>query len=245
MVNQVEFLNGMEPCTDFKVKYGDTKNRARKEADGQFFVYAKGKRRWGHRYDSAERLLANGYVPIIDKVSQTEKWHGRIRRVLSEIDRTGLWKGTSLETELRNMMKMTFEDREEMKRLFWESRYENGVHIQNPELTRFIDKYPFAFGIDDLLKTAYIFEPSECIVKSVYFGKHVTEQIRRNIATAIELGVDYSSGRIHGNYDYTFELRKDEDGLRRAWYSQEYKGCGNGHYYVALSENTALFVEND
>jgi hypothetical protein len=43
-------------------------------------------------------------------------------------------------------------------------------------------------------------------------------------------------------YDVSFEYNS-EKGL--AWYSEEYKNCGNGHYYLALDENTALFYEDD
>ena len=40
----------------------------------------------------------------------------------------------------------------------------------------------------------------------------------------------------------TFEYKADKN---KAWYSEEYRGCGNGHYYIAIDENTALFIEND
>ena len=31
----------------------------------------------------------------------------------------------------------------------------------------------------------------------------------------------------------------------KVWSSEELRGCGNGHYYIALDANTALFVEDD
>lgn len=48
-------------------------------------------------------------------------------------------------------------------------------------------------------------------------------------------------------YDNRVELaeKNDSDGVRRAWYSEEFKGCGNGHYYLALDESHALFCEDD
>ena len=30
-----------------------------------------------------------------------------------------------------------------------------------------------------------------------------------------------------------------------AWYSEEYKGCLNGHYYIALDEKHVWFYEDD
>ena len=29
------------------------------------------------------------------------------------------------------------------------------------------------------------------------------------------------------------------------WYSKEFKGCGNGHYYLALDATHTIFVEDD
>ena len=40
----------------------------------------------------------------------------------------------------------------------------------------------------------------------------------------------------------TFEYEPDKN---KAWYSEEYRGCGNGHYYIALNSSMALFCEND
>ena len=60
------------------------------------------------------------------------------------------------------------------------------------------------------------------------------------------MGKDYSSGRTDKwdktSYDVSFQLKAKE---RKAWYSEEYRGCGNGHYYLALNHSCALFYEHD
>ena len=44
------------------------------------------------------------------------------------------------------------------------------------------------------------------------------------------------------SYDVSFSY---DPKLQHAWYSEEYKNCGNGHYYLALDETHALFYEDD
>ena len=46
-------------------------------------------------------------------------------------------------------------------------------------------------------------------------------------------------------YDVTVEGKSFPDGSYKAWLSLEYRGCGNGHYYFLINENTAIFAEDD
>jgi hypothetical protein len=48
------------------------------------------------------------------------------------------------------------------------------------------------------------------------------------------------SGRT--NYDISFNYKPEAN---KAWYSEEFKDCGNGHYYVALDSTHCLFIEDD
>jgi hypothetical protein len=47
------------------------------------------------------------------------------------------------------------------------------------------------------------------------------------------------------NYDVSVSGKLCEDGVYRAWFSLEYRGCGNGHYYLLINENQAIFAEDD
>ncbi|MBI5327044.1 MAG: hypothetical protein HZB80_01960 [Deltaproteobacteria bacterium] len=48
-----------------------------------------------------------------------------------------------------------------------------------------------------------------------------------------------------GEYDYKVSAKLCDDGIYRAWFSAEFKGCLNGHYYLLLNKNNAIFCEND
>jgi hypothetical protein len=44
------------------------------------------------------------------------------------------------------------------------------------------------------------------------------------------------------SYDvhYTYNAKE-----KKAFYSEEFKDCGNGHYYLAIDNTHALFYEDD
>jgi hypothetical protein len=46
-------------------------------------------------------------------------------------------------------------------------------------------------------------------------------------------------------YDCSVETKLSEDGKYRAWFSQEFRGTGNGHYWILISPTQAIFSERD
>lgn len=81
----------------------------------------------------------------------------------------------------------------------------------------------------------------DCITKSMYFGKFWNPIKKQMIKDCMEKkeSVRFST-RV--NYDVSFEYNAEKN---KAWYSEEYRNCGNGHYYLAIDCNTALFYEDD
>jgi len=55
---------------------------------------------------------------------------------------------------------------------------------------------------------------------------------------------DYSYHWEHG-YDNSVSTKLGEDGIYRGWFSREYKGTGNGHYWLLISPTQAIFAEDD
>lgn len=81
----------------------------------------------------------------------------------------------------------------------------------------------------------------DCITKSMYFGKFWNAHKKQMIKECMEKKESVSfSTRV--SYDVSFEYDAERN---KAWYSEEYRGCGNGHYYLAIDKNTALFYEDD
>ncbi len=70
------------------------------------------------------------------------------------------------------------------------------------------------------------------------------------LAEAIKYKQDYSftkyyNGCSPNGRDYTVEVRLMKDGNLHGWFSSEYKGTGNGDYYILINETQAVFVESD
>ena len=70
------------------------------------------------------------------------------------------------------------------------------------------------------------------------------------LAEAIKYKQDYHItkyyyGRSPNGRDYSVEVKLCEDGTLRGWFSSEYKGCGNGDYYILINATQAVFVEKD
>jgi len=83
-------------------------------------------------------------------------------------------------------------------------------------------------------------------VKKMHFGRkwlndNKLAQIELNLKDKNKVTI-WSDGRLTNGYDVTFNYQPEDN---KAWYSEEYRGCGNGHYYLALDATHALFYEDD
>lgn len=75
--------------------------------------------------------------------------------------------------------------------------------------------------------------------RQVAYAREIIEQVKQGEAGK------YKSFYWYGSYDFHIEVRKNDDGTIYGWYSAEYKGCGNGHYYLLLDAEHALYCEDD
>lgn len=218
--------------------------RCMKEEGGTIFVYAPRQKRKGWRY-TQERFLSFGYSMKPERKSDENKlWHRRIERAKKALESSGLWEN-HLEW-LNNLSKMTWKDKTEINEIYWAIPYSEKQNIKSKEDNRkyfgdYVDKYPFIFEDNGNVDTWYLWEESDLKLKAMNFG-HSTDCYKRKIAQSISEKKSYSTGRIQVNYDNSFEYNAEK---KQAWYSEEYRNCGNGYYYIALDSNIALFVEKD
>lgn len=80
-------------------------------------------------------------------------------------------------------------------------------------------------------------------IKTMAFESYERDYYKRKIKESF-INRENISHRWTKGYDNSFEVRFDNDCVR-GWYSEEYRGCGNGHYYFLLDECHALFGEDD
>lgn len=221
------------------------KYRVVREDDENVFVYAKGKSRRGYRM-SIEKFNSN--FEIIPPKDKTEEWHKRIRRAIKAIEKSGLW--IEEKPYLENLLKMTWEDRKaiiECQDEIYDLRFKKAdtVEAVNNIWNRYYSKYPFIGWFTDEGKFQvdfdYICERGAVRLKSMNFGRN-NRYYKDQIKQALEDKRNYSTGRVIVSYDNSFVYDAEKG---KAWYSEEYRDCGNGHYYLALSENVAWFCEDD
>lgn len=80
-------------------------------------------------------------------------------------------------------------------------------------------------------------------IVSINYDKWDRNAIRERAKQCIENGERYIH-RWEKGYDNSIEFSV-LGGRKCGWYSTEYRGCCNGHYYLALDERHAIFSETD
>lgn len=177
---------------------------------------------------AASMLRASGFWPEICKrmevqAAMTEQDYNRLMTLWQEYD------------ELYNHRELTYD---EMNRLQDEKRKEyeayftergatgDWYHFRQLSETKQIVSVPYSNG-------GYSKE------RQVAYAREIIEQVKQGEAGK------YKTFRWYGSYDFHIEVRKNDDGTIYGWYSAEYKGCGNGHYYLLLDAEHALYSEDD
>lgn len=94
-----------------------------------------------------------------------------------------------------------------------------------------------SFHVDSILYTAR--KGIVCINYHNYDKETRRNEIRKHIVEGTPYSYKWEKG-----YDNSVEFRKHND-IKCGWYSTEYRGCGNGHYYLALDEKHAIYGEAD
>ena len=65
------------------------------------------------------------------------------------------------------------------------------------------------------------------------------------VGRSYDISFSYNAGQIGKPMWKAYPNDAQGDGIRRAWYSEEYRGCGNGHYYLAINATHAIYYGKD
>ena len=217
------------------------------ESDGSYFVLAPKRKTRGWRYSPTQFFNYYKIKETKTGLTENDKWKKRLKKAIALCKQNDLWH--NLQEIWENLYNhVSLEEKRRIYEEYWAcDRYDKEKGEQNymDFVSSVKSKYPFMIKTDDNGKehiiTDYIWELSECTLKSMYFGKWDNTTIKDNIRRALAEKRKHSES-VTVSYDVSFEYNPE---LKKAWYSEEYRNCGNGHYYLALSENTAVFAEND
>ena len=194
-------------------------------SNGVLARYAKGSQRKGYCVPQSlvemwESIEKENNTPVELKLRKT------MTTAVKYLTASGLW--SNLRTSMEFLLSLTDEELKGVYDLAVNSyndyrKYceENNIHLSSDEL----------FGL------------SRGAIKSINYHSWEKDEVRERFAKAIAEKTNYRH-RWEKGYDNSIECKMCGD-IMCAWYSEEYRGCGNGHYYLALDERHAMFCEND
>lgn len=224
-----EVFSKMKPYRKYRAKDSKGKTvRISKTPEGEIFLYAKGRSRYGNYF--TKELGCAMFILMDTPEKEEQAWKRRIRRAIKIMEESGLWE--DIKAHYKELLNVSFEDFQYINQNNWD------YARKDPEINRRVEEilkeYPY------LNNSFFQGGPGFCQTKSMYFGwnnKLYKEQIKNRMKSREKF-----TARARTSYDVSFEYEPDK---KMAWYSEEYKDCGNGHYYLAINESTAIFVEDD
>jgi len=200
---------------------------------GCIYIVGKGKRRYGHELTSWRDHYEDwATLKLVerkgtDKVSLVRR---RAKDAVKYLTQSGFWPSIKKEIEyfLENV------DIEDFCKDMEKGSYEN-FYCQREEG----QKYAWC-------STYQVFESfyrKNCW-KSIAWHKYDRQHESAEVEKAIKDKKDYSKRWTNG-YDNSLEILFADNDYPRGWYSEEYRNCGNGHYYLLFDATHAIFYEND
>lgn len=224
------------------------KHRLGKTADGEIMYMAPGKRSRGYYlsryYTDAENPVVD-IIAIVTTLADIEaKWRKSIDKAIKLLEASKLWP-ENLEN-LKLAKEIGYHKLRAADTAYWAKHVEDYEANRIEVLKRIKEIDARLIKIDpedgrefvDTNIVWYMDNPLK--IKKMNFGKYVTELKLQEIKEAL-----VKKQKIHVDGDNGYDVSFEYDGNDKAWYSEEYRGCGNGHYYLALSDSYALFYEDD
>lgn len=183
--------------------------------------YKKRSRRYGY-YISVSDF--ENVEPVINKVSQIQIFRRNLNNVIKYLSKSGLWYPMlATAMHINNLS-----DDEIMAIKSYDSFLEWSK--SNPKFHWFGEDCWDRMFTRDAIKTVNYQTSNREICTSI---------VKKHIDNKQNYYQQWRKG-----YDNSLELNFTNQ-YPRGWYSEEYKDCGNGHYYFLLDEKHVLFGEND
>lgn len=213
---------------------------------GRVCEYGKGRRTYGH-YAYIDNWQKVEPVKPAPKYSYS-MFHRNTTKAAALLAASGLWPDMRKRMEV--MSKMTETEYNALLGIYekcWD--YTSMSEEQRNTMRQAFDSFFTSRGVSgDFYHFKQLSEKSQII--SIPFGKdgsYERRMVANHLEQAQQSAADYDDGfgvRWYGSYDYSVSVSK-KDGVLRGWYSAEYKGCGNGHYYLLLDATHAIYGEDD
>lgn len=219
----------------------------RKKEKARYFVtnnntiakYGKGRRRVGYAVEDVNRIVVEDKKNI--KTAE-RRWNDSWVKVINRLQLSGLY--VDLLANAKVALEIGYDKIQTANEIYWkqENKRDDRVAAIKKIDERLIHQTEKKGKMSDTAKTEIIWYMSRpAAIKKMNFGKYSNDEKLSEIKKAMTNKKEIKmSGRT--NYDISFSYSPL---LNKAWYSEEFRNCGNGHYYLALDSTHALFYEDD
>jgi hypothetical protein len=205
----------------------------------RLMIMREGSRKYGVVFD-ADWLRRWDITEV--KVSLPERDQGKIWRksweeVLARLKASGLWEEVASNVALA--LSIGYDKIREAYTAYETLGYTDTISPIGIDTIRAIE--PRLLDSDSIITDILWHMHQPARVKKMYWGKYDNDRKMSNIKWALESKTKIAlDGRT--SYDVSYQYNPEK---AKAWYSEEYRSCGNGHYYLALDATHALFYEDD
>jgi hypothetical protein len=214
--------------------------------DWMICVFKKGSSRKGYRLDDYQLSYLKKIEIIPEKkIDLSVTWRKKMLEVKTRLEISGLWP--DMLKDINTALEVGFENLNKAYRIM-EQRREDKDYSENQSLNtgelkafepRLVDEYEPGKWAQNTSIMWYMARVPK--VKKMNFGEGSVNEYHLNIIKEGLASKSKTNTEGRTSYDVSFEY----DGINKAWYSEEYHNCGNGHYYLALDTTHALFYEDD
>lgn len=201
--------------------------------DGRIAIMSKGRKRYGHelslwydKYDEWTNLRLVEHKGF----DYHKRFVKRASDGLKMLTESGLWP--DIRKSIEHFFSLTEEEQRAMVDDMTSDSYEFYENTFEGKKYAWVSSHQIFCSF--LHKTCW---------KSIAWSRWERNRMNEEVAECIKSGRSFHRRWTNG-YDNTVDVEENE-GIKRAWYSEEYRNCGNGHYYLMFDATHAIFYEDD
>ena len=215
------------------VNSGSKVVRLWKTDDGRIAIMSKGRKKYGHElslwYDHYDEWTDLRLVEH-KEFDYYKRFVKRASDGLKMLTESGLWP--DIRKSIEHFFSLTEEEQRAMVDDITSDSYEFYENTFEGKKYAWVSSYQIFCSF--LHKTCW---------KSIAWSRWERNRMSEEVADCIKSGRSFHRRWTNG-YDNSVEIA-NHDGEKLAWYSEEYRNCGNGHYYLMFDATHAIFYEDD
>jgi len=180
-------------------------------------------------------------LPITHYKTEAQKWESGWKKVKGKLEVSGLWK--EVIEEINVALAIGYDKMQTASKKYWEIKNEK----EKTEFFKTIDARLIGKNEkgEEYIKSSLVWNYAKLPkVEKMRFYKN--KERNEVMLSMIKKYMDEKKTlHLNGRTDYDISFEYAPEKGNKAWYSKEFKGCGNGHYYLVLDATHTIFVEDD